>query len=94
MGSLQDLQKQLKSKEETIQRLERELDIRDELIEQLKSQLDKYQSIVPKSLSTGLANGYMPRKQRAQGISAAPQGGFNLNLNEFKKYKATKKPEK
>ena len=86
MGSLQELQRLLRSKEETIRRLEHELTVRDQLIEEMKSQLDKYQSIIPKSFTNSLLNGYAPRKQRAQGISAAPQGTVDINLQQFKKY--------
>lgn len=86
MGSLQDLQRLLKNKEETIRRLEHELSVRDDLIEQMKSQLDKYQSIIPKSLAHSFTNGHVPRKQRAQGISAAPSGGNNLSLEPLKTY--------
>ena len=86
MGSLQELQRLLRSKEETIKKLEQELNARDELIEQMKSQLDKYQSIIPSSLTNSLTNGYAPRKQRAQGISAAPAEVKNLSLQQPKKY--------
>lgn len=86
MGSLQELQRLLKGKEETIKRLEHELGVRDELIEQMKSQLDKYQSIIPTSFSNRLTNGHVPRKQRAQGISAAPQEVKNLSLQQLRKY--------
>lgn len=86
MGSIQELQRLLKSKEEIIRNLEHDLTTRDELIEQLKSKLDKYQSIIPKSLTEQLAIRHTPRKQRTQGISAAPQGVGNLNATPLKKY--------
>ncbi len=73
MGSLAELQKVLRQKDDRIRDLERQLRVRDERIQELTSQLDKYQSIVhlPASPSSSLRNG--PRKQRAQGISAEPQ---------------------
>lgn len=88
MGSLQDLQRLLKNKEEIIYKLEHELTQRDALIEELKSQLDKYQSVLPKSLTNNKhTNGFLPRKHRAQGISAAPQAADDINnLKHFKKY--------
>jgi len=87
MGSLQELQRLLRVKEEAIRSLEHEIIIRDEMIEQLKSQLDKYQSILPKSFTdTEVTNGYMPRKQRAQGISAAPQGRIDQTIQQYKRY--------
>ena len=61
---IQELQILLKSKDERIRSLENKLAERDEKIEQLKSQLDKFQSVFPKAI---------PRRVRAQGISAEPQ---------------------
>lgn len=90
MGSLQDLQRLVSSKEDVIKRLETELKSREDLIEELRSQLDKFQSVLPKSLLNPLSDGQVPRKQRAQGISAAPQGTANVKLQNFRKYS---KPE-
>ena len=92
MGSLADLQKVLRQKDERIKDLEKKLCERDEQIQELSSKLDKYKSIFlvpPQSPpgSPGPTNG--PRKQRAWGISAEPQALKNLqeltNKN-FKKY--------
>ncbi|XP_060063493.1 cGMP-dependent protein kinase 1-like [Ylistrum balloti] len=67
MGSLQDVQLLLRSKDEQIKALQRQLEQKEEKILQLRSQLDKYQSVFPTiKASVG------PRKQRAQGISAEP----------------------
>ena len=86
MGSLGDLQKLLKLKDTRITELEQQLRDKDDLVQELRSQLDKYQSILPKSPT--VRNG--PRKQRAQGISAEPQGRYGAtgvsDIKEHEKY--------
>ncbi|KAK5641360.1 hypothetical protein RI129_009907 [Pyrocoelia pectoralis] len=86
MGSIQELQGLLLSKEEKIRELEALLHIRDAEIGDLRSHLDKFQSVFPfhfnavTSKHKGLNNnigGIRPRKQRA-GISAEPQSETSL----------------
>ena len=73
MGSLADLQKLLKRRDDRIVELERLIRQKDDTIQELRSQLDKYQSIIPAvSRKTVIQNG--PRTKRANGISAEPQG--------------------
>lgn len=67
MGTLQDLQLLLRSKDEQIKALQRQLEQKEEKIQQLRSQLDKYQSVFPAIKAT-----VGPRTQRYQGISAEP----------------------
>ena len=88
MGSLQELHRLLRQKEDRIKELERLLVEKDEKIQEISSQLDKYQSILPQS-PTVLAK---PRKQRAQGISAEPASHRimqDLGTKAFKKYSKT-----
>ncbi|XP_023933047.1 cGMP-dependent protein kinase 1-like [Lingula anatina] len=85
MGSLQDLQKLLRMKDDQIRELQLEIEHKNGLIQELRSQLDKYQSVFgPKSPKFG------PRKQRAQGISAEPQQAqrtvSELTRQKFRKY--------
>ena len=85
MGSLQEIHRLLRQKEDRIKELERQLIEKDERIQELTSQLDKYQSILPQS-PTVLGR---PRKQRAQGISAEPASQRSLQdfaTKSFKKY--------
>lgn len=86
MGSLAELQKVLRQKDDRIKDLERKLFEKDEKIVELISQLDKYKSILHVPSSPTLGTG--PRKIRAQGISAEPQNFKNLqdDAKEFKKY--------
>lgn len=83
MGSLVELQKTLRQKDDVISDLRRQLRERDDRITELSSQLDKYQSILP---SSPIAN--RPRKQRAQGISAEPHNNntFDLSKSSCKRY--------
>ena len=69
MATIKELQAQLKLKDETIAKLQKSLTEKEETIEQLRSQLDKFQSVFPKAI---------PRKQRAQGISAEPQSAKTI----------------
>lgn len=75
MGSLAELQKTLRQKDERIRNLERILSEKDEQIQDLLSQLDKYKSVlsVPNSPTAGGSFMNGPRKQRLCGISAEPQ---------------------
>lgn len=89
MGSLADLQKQLRQKDEKIKDLQKQILIRDSQLAELRSQLDKFHSIMvaPNSKSTGSR-----RKVRAQGISAEPQAQRSLkeiSNTSFKKHKKT-----
>ena len=69
MGTVQELQALLKIKDEAIAKLQKLLAEKEETIEHLRSQLDKFQSVFPKAI---------PRKQRAQGISAEPQSAKTI----------------
>lgn len=69
MATVQELKALLKIKDETIVKLQKLLTEKEETIEQLRSQLDKFQSVFPKAI---------PRKQRAQGISAEPQSAKTI----------------
>lgn len=85
MGSLQELQTLIKSKDERICELQKQIEERDAKIEELKSQLDKYQSVLPQTITASMR----PRKHRAQGISAEPQHQRTLqdfNNKSFKKH--------
>lgn len=86
MGSIEELQVLLQTKEEKIRELEALLHIRDEEIVDLRSHLDKFQSVFPFHFNAaspkhkGLNNnvgGIRPRKQRA-GISAEPQSEASI----------------
>ena len=69
MGSLQELEKQLRMKDDKIRELQKLVDEKNEMIQQLISKLDKFQSVLPQTQTTLIVG---PRKQRAQGISAEP----------------------
>uniref|UniRef100_K1RGS7 cGMP-dependent protein kinase 1, alpha isozyme n=1 Tax=Magallana gigas TaxID=29159 RepID=K1RGS7_MAGGI len=82
MGSLQELQALIRSKDEKIRELQKKIHDRDDVITQLRSQLDKYQSVLPQSLKVTAR----PRKQRAQGISAEPHSPKDLVKANNKKH--------
>ena len=91
MGSLQELQKSLRQKDERIRELLAQLQERDDQIQELRSQLDKYQSILPTSPTAAFGNPFQagPRKQRGVGISAEPAAQLNfadLSSKSFKTY--------
>lgn len=89
MGSLAEMQKILRQKDDRIRELTKKLQEKDEKILELNSQLDKYQSIIHVQTPT-LVTG--PRKQRAVGISAEPQAQKQLlavGNKTFKKYSKT-----
>ena len=90
MGSLADLQKQLRIKDEKIKELEKLLRARDTHIQELKSELDKYQSVLPVSRNSSVKG---PRKQRTIGISAAPLSSIKdvKSSTSFKKHPKTNK---
>ena len=90
MGSLSELQRALRLKDEKIKELQRIIHQKDEKIVELSSQLDKYQSILPQSPTSLPAN--KPRKQRAQGISAEPQALQSLQDLKAEKLKKYAKP--
>lgn len=69
---MQELQLTVSKQNEKIRHLESLLNDRDEEILQLKSQLDKFQSVFHYGVSSPLTRAAVPRKQRAQGISAEP----------------------
>ena len=74
MGSLQEMQKILRQKDERIRDLERQLAAKDDLIQELRSQLDKYQSVMPTSPTAVSFNrkSLKQQRQRGVGISAEP----------------------
>jgi len=74
MGSLQELQKALRQKDERIRELERVLTQRDDIISELRSQLDKYQSVMPTSPTSAKAALFAGKAGRTRGfgISAEP----------------------
>ena len=85
MGSLVELQKTLRQKDDVISDLRRQLKEKDERIVELTSQLDKYQSILPSSPIS--KNG--PRKQRAPGVSGEsykqPQTFTDITTKKYSK---------
>ena len=92
MGSLTELQKVIRQKEDKILELEEILKSRDTEIEELRSKLDKFQSVMPHGLwkaSTVIAKQKGPRSKRGMGISAEPQALISVQEmvgKEFKKY--------
>ena len=90
MGSLADLQKQLRIKDERIKELEKQLRDRDTHIQELKSELDKFQSVLPISRTSSVKG---PRKQRAIGLSAAPLSSIKDSKSSasFKRHNKTQK---
>ncbi|XP_022080649.1 cGMP-dependent protein kinase 1-like isoform X2 [Acanthaster planci] len=93
MGSLTELQKALRQKEERIRHLEDLLRQRDEQVTELQSKLDKFQSVLPTSPSLVNMMGRTPRNKRALGISAEPQAlrsAKEMAAQEFKKYPKSK----
>ncbi|CAL1530842.1 unnamed protein product [Lymnaea stagnalis] len=79
MGSLQEMERLLRSKDEKIKDLQRLLEEKEDKIIQLRSKLDKFQSILPQTHSNFIGG---PRKQRAQGISAEPQAMRNSDISK------------
>ncbi|XP_038062109.1 uncharacterized protein LOC119732605 [Patiria miniata] len=93
MGSLTELQKALRQKDERIRHLEDLLRQRDEHVTELQSKLDKFQSVLPTSPSLVNLMGRTPRIKRALGISAEPQAlrsAKEMAAQEFKKYPKSK----
>ncbi|XP_005111335.2 cGMP-dependent protein kinase 1 [Aplysia californica] len=89
MGSLQEMERLLHSKDDKIKELQKLLEEKEEKITQLKSKLDKFQSVLPQT-QTNFISG--PRKRRAQGISAEPQALTCLqdfSKTEFRRYSKT-----
>ena len=70
MGSLQEMERLLRIKDEQIVALQKLLEEKEDSIMQLRSKLDKFQSVLPQTQNTFIQGG--PRKVRAQGISAEP----------------------
>ncbi len=92
MGSLQELQKTLRLKDDKIRQLEKALQERDDRIQTLLSQLDKYQSVLPTTPTVTI--GGKPRKQRGVGISAEPASlikSADLGNKVFKTYPKSNK---
>jgi len=72
MGSLQEMQKILRLKDERIKDLEKQVSQKDELLAELRSQLDKYQSVMPTSPTAASFKSLRSQRTRALGISAEP----------------------
>nr|XP_054773687.1 cGMP-dependent protein kinase, isozyme 2 forms cD4/T1/T3A/T3B-like [Lytechinus pictus] len=93
MGSLIEMQKVLRQKEERIAELEDLLKFRDEELAEMRTKLDKFMSVLPTSPS--LVNiCRQPRLKRALGISAEPQvqkSVQELSEQVFKKYPKSKR---
>ena len=91
MGSTMELEKLLRSKDETIRSLRRQLDEKDEQIQQLISKLDKFQSVLPQTQTSMIG----PRKVRAQGISAEPLQAIkslkDMTGTKFRRYSKTER---
>ncbi|XP_078660443.1 cGMP-dependent protein kinase 1-like isoform X5 [Branchiostoma floridae x Branchiostoma belcheri] len=90
MGSLLEMQKLLKKKDEKIRELQVQLERKDAEIIELKTKLDKYQSVFKPGMAamSGTA-GPAAVRRRAQGISAEPQSMKTLQdvtKQKFKKY--------
>ncbi|BFZ17666.1 hypothetical protein BsWGS_20704 [Bradybaena similaris] len=89
MGSLQEMERLLRSKDDRITELQRILEVKDDEIVQLKSKLDKFKSILPQTQNSFIV---APRKQRAQGISAESQAEKSLedfSRAKFRRYSKT-----
>lgn len=89
MGSMQEMERLLRSKDDIIKDLQKLLEEKDEKIMQLRSKLDKFQSILPQTQNNLIVG---PRKQRAQGISAESQSVRSLedfSKASFRKYSKT-----
>lgn len=90
MGSISDLQKLLRQREERIVELERILKARDDQLGELRTKLDKFQSVL--HTSNSLVNiGKGPRNKRAVGISAEPQS--QKSVKELADVKFKKHPK-
>ncbi|XP_019620249.1 PREDICTED: cGMP-dependent protein kinase 1-like isoform X2 [Branchiostoma belcheri] len=95
MGSLLEMQKLLKKKDEKIRELQVQLERKDAEIIELKTKLDKYQSVFKPGMAamSGTA-GPAAVRRRAQGISAEPQSMKTLQdvtKQKFKKYIKSKR---
>ncbi len=89
MGSIQELQKKLRIKDQRITELENLVRDRDEQLQELRSQLDKYQSIMPPSPTTASFSLKGPGRKRNMGISAEPAAQFSIkdfSTKTFRKY--------
>lgn len=75
---LQALQALLQSRDDRIEELEKQLRLREEEIVQLRSHLDKFKSVFPYHVAQSPKHNIRPRKQRNQGISAEPQSESTL----------------
>lgn len=100
MGSLTELEKLLRQKEDRIRELEYLLKQRDTDLEELRSKLDKFQSVMPHGglgAQPWTKPGLLKTKVRARrgvGISAEPQSLKSIEDlvgEEFKKYPKDKR---
>ncbi|XP_076454893.1 cGMP-dependent protein kinase 1-like isoform X2 [Babylonia areolata] len=91
METVQEMERQLQLKDDKIRELKKQVAERDELIQQFISKLDKFQSVLPQTQTSMIAQG--PRKVRAQGISAEPAMTLTLQDMAAKKFKRVSKSE-
>ncbi|XP_070544336.1 cGMP-dependent protein kinase 1-like isoform X5 [Ptychodera flava] len=87
MGSLQEMQKILRKKDDRIKELERLLRVKDDELMELRTKLDKFQSVLPTQPMA--ISGAARKRLRAQGISAEPQASRTvqeITKQQFKKY--------
>ena len=88
MGTLGDLQKQLRLKDDKIAKLQKQVQDRDAQIQELRSELDKHISIMKQQGRTSIVQRTTPRR-RAVGVT-----GDHLSVKEVKDMTAPKKHQK
>jgi len=82
MGSVTDMQKLLKQKDDRITELERRLVEKEAELEVTMSKLHEYQSIVVATAGVGIIASGGPRKHRALGVSAPQTTKTMLELGK------------
>ena len=86
MGSLADLQKTLRVKDERIKELQKQLEDRDAQIQELKSELDKHISIMRQQGRNSIVQPNAPRRQRI-GVTGDHVSIKDVkDVTSFKKY--------
>ena len=82
MGSVTDMQKLLKQKDERINELERRLADKETELETTLSKLHEYRCIIDATAGVGIIASGGPRKYRAQGVSAPQTTKAMLELGK------------
>lgn len=85
----QDIQKQLRQKDDQILGLQRQLLERDRRIQEMMSQLDKFQSVMSvaqKQSGGSSTGGFATMRMRGMGISAEPQTAGDVRNKHHKTY--------